>query len=102
MDNFRRAAQPGVSDAVVVRLRSGALAAGRSVEAMLRARDRRRQQQMPAGAKTPVQQQAVSREMPRQPVIRQDPAPRSPRPDYRASTALSTTQRLEPLAALSP
>ena len=30
MDNFRRAAQPGVSDAVVVRLRSGALAAGRS------------------------------------------------------------------------
>ena len=56
MDNFRRAAQPGVSDAVVVRLRSGALAAGRSVEAMLRARDRRRQQQAPAGAKTPAQQ----------------------------------------------
>ena len=47
MDNFRRAAQPGVSDAVVVRLRSGALAAGRSVEAVLRARDRRRQQQTP-------------------------------------------------------
>jgi hypothetical protein len=102
MDNFRRAAQPGVSDAVVVRLRSGALAAGRSVEAVLRARDRRRQQQALAGAKAPAPHPAVSREMPLQPVIRQDPAPRSPQPDYRTSTALSTTQRLEPLAALLP
>jgi hypothetical protein len=102
MDNFRRAAQPGVSDAVVVRLRSGALAAGRSVEAVLRARDRRRQQQALAGAKAPAPQPAVNREMPRQPVIRQDPALRSPQPDYRTSTALCTTQRLEPLAALLP
>jgi hypothetical protein len=54
-----------------------ALAAGRSVDAALRARVKRRKEQ--TAAQAPAQ-----------------------RPDDRASTAHSTTQRLEPLAALSP
>ena len=44
MDNFARAARLGVSDETAMRLRANALAAGRSVEAMLRARDRRRKE----------------------------------------------------------
>jgi hypothetical protein len=101
MDNFNRAAQPGVSDATVVRLRSSALAAARSVEAMLRARDKRREQQAARRVEAATQQPAVNRETPRQPAIRQEPILPSSRPDYRASTALTTTQRLEPLAASS-
>jgi hypothetical protein len=101
MDNFNRAAQPGVSDATVVRLRSSALAAARSVEAMLRARDKRREQQAARRVEAATQQPAVNRETPRQPAIRQEPVLPASRPDYRASTALTTTQRLEPIAAPS-
>ena len=101
MDSFTRAAQPGVSDEKVIRLRANALAAGRSVEAALRARDKRRKQTAAAGDKTPAQPPAVSREPPRQPVIGRTPMRPSPRPDYRASTALTTMQRLEPILSQS-
>jgi hypothetical protein len=82
MDNFSRAAQPGISDATVVRLRANALAAGRSVEAMLRARDKRREQQATASAQAPAQPPAVNRETPCQPVVRQEsPGPSQPPAD---------------------
>jgi hypothetical protein len=101
MDNYTRAARPGVSDATADRLRATALAAGRSVEAMLRARDKRREQQAAAGAKAPAPQPAANSEPPRQPIVRHEPVLPASRPDYRASTALTTTQRLEPIEASS-
>jgi hypothetical protein len=101
MDNFTRAAQPGVSDEKVIRLRANALAAGRTVEAALRARDKRRKEQTAAEAQAAAQPPIVDREPPRQPIVEQDPKRHSLRPDYRASTALTTTQRLEPILSQS-
>jgi hypothetical protein len=84
MDSFTRAAQPGVSDEKVIRLRANALAAGRTVEAALRARDKRRKEQTAAEAQAAVQPPAVNREPPR-----------------RSSTSLTSTQRLEPILSQS-
>jgi hypothetical protein len=52
MDNFARAAQPGVSDEAAIRLRSGALAAGRTYAAVLRTL-RKRPPEQPAAARKP-------------------------------------------------
>ncbi len=101
MDSFTRAAQPGVSDEKVIRLRANALAAGRTVEAALRARDKRRKEPAVAETQAPAQPPAVNREPPRQPIVEQAPMRPSPRPDYRASTALTTMQRLEPILSQS-
>ena len=61
MDSFTRAAQPGASDEKVIRLRANALAAGRSVEAALRARDKRRKEHTAAEAQAAAQPQTASR-----------------------------------------
>jgi hypothetical protein len=96
MDNFARAARLGVSDETAMRLRANALAAGRSVEAMLRARDRRRKELSADESQPPAQQPTVNRETPRQP-----PIPVSPPPDYRASTALTPALQPDPIVALA-
>jgi hypothetical protein len=51
MDGYRRAMQPGVSDAEAVRLRNNAIAAARSFDAALRTLEKRRQAPADAPAK---------------------------------------------------
>jgi hypothetical protein len=100
MDNFNRAAQPGISDATVVRLRANALAASRSVEALLRARDKRREQQAAPRVEAPARQPAVNRETPSQPVMQEPIRPSQPPADH-DSNAPTSMRRPELIMAQS-
>jgi hypothetical protein len=76
MDSFNRAMRPGLSDDTVMRLRINGLAAGRSVEAALRARDTRRKEQEATERQASEQQPADSHAAPVLPDVR--PASRRP------------------------
>ncbi len=101
MDNFARAAQPGVSDEKVIRLRANALAAGRSVEAALRALEKRRNEKPAPAEEEAASPPAPVRLDPRAPLPGRRPAPIAPaaRPDLHASTSLTSARTLEPVLA---
>ena len=72
MDGYRRAMQPGISDAEAVRLRNNAIAASRSFDAALRTLDKRRQ--APEPASRPRQSPAAEKQEPGMSTNRPPPA----------------------------
>ena len=72
MDGYRRAMQPGISDAEAVRLRNNAIAASRSFDAALRTLGKRRQAAEPASR--PRQSPAAEKQEPGMSANRPPPA----------------------------
>ena len=104
MDNFIRAARPGMSDTTVIRLRGNALAAGRSFDAVLRGLRKPRGQEVVEPAKPGVADRprpaAQPAPRPTDQRIAVPPQPNGPlpplrRPDLHGSTSLASTRQPE-------
>jgi hypothetical protein len=104
MDNFIRAAKPGMSDTSVMRLRGNALAAGRSFDAVLRGLRKPRAQEVVERAKPAVADRprpaAQPAPRPTDPRIAAPPQAYAPLPplrraDLHGSTSLASTRQPE-------
>ena len=100
VDSYRRAMQPGVSDADAVRLRNSAIAAARSFDTALRTLEKRRapaeklSQSDAQGAPPRHPHQAPSAaDAPDQDDLAASPRRRSPRPGRRWTTTRSSSSR---------